>query len=126
MKEISTAVALSLASEGITVEGALSFDPTFEALTYILGWDVFTHELAEKSPWIEAAANIHAANPTLAQYGRELRADPKKHAEILADCLKELGLTVMLPKGNGRRTESPLASIARIAPGKPVVAVCPE
>lgn len=123
MKEISTAVALSLAAEGIAVEGATDFGSTFEAMTYLLGWDVFTHELAEQAPWIECAANIYAANPVLAKYGRELRADPTRHAECLKACLAELGPTVDLPEGNGRRTEHPLESIARIAPGNPVIGV---
>lgn len=119
MKELRTSLALSLASCGIGLGD--SFSDFHEAITFILGHDVFTHELAEMRPWQEAARIIAMQSVALGRYGDRLRDNPSQWAEILAECRAEMGDTVLLRSGGLDRTEHPVESLQRIAPDKPIV-----
>ena len=49
------------------------FDEMHECITHVLGWDVFTHELADKGVWARANKLVLAAQPSLVPYDKRLR-----------------------------------------------------
>jgi len=131
-REFPTAVALAAAS-GCGIAG-MTFHDVHDCLTHVLGWDVFTHELAEPGVWRNAHYRIIAVLPTIENAAYEVkraaesidRNDPATVAsfgKVAAAALAKMPPTVWLPKGDGRRTESPLDSAARIAPNTPVITV---
>lgn len=123
---MNTSTALCLASGGVAIGKALQFGEVHGAITHVLGWDVFTHELADKQVWITASELVRAACPAIIPFADRLR-DAKGNGEVCQLVCDEaeaaLGKTVEIPKGTGERRESPLESLERIAPGKPVIVV---
>lgn len=127
---IPTREAVGFASCGVSTGG--KFSDTHEAITKVLGWDVFTHELADRSVWERAEMIVRNGVPGIGKYGDDLRAicddkstsndeKGKRANAVVALALSEFGPTVTLECGCDERTEHPLDSIARIAPGKPVI-----
>ena len=121
---VSTSTALTLASGGI--QFASTFDQIHEAITHVLGWDVFTHELAESGPWEEAARLVLAQLPLLEPMASLAREASDSGAGldfdvILKSAVEDVGDTVSLSKGTGKRAEHPIASMKRIAPDKPII-----
>ena len=107
--KISTRLALTFASGGIS-SGVETFNEMHKAITHVLGWDVFTHELAAASVWQQAKENVHAVSEPLKRFGEELRDNrplwgiaevEAKIDELFARCIAEVGEFVDIPKGSG-------------------------
>ena len=102
------------------------FDEMHECITHVLGWNIFTHELADKGVWARANELVLAAQPSLVPYAKRLRLvapDEPTISMILTEAVANLGTELWLPAGNDKRSESPVDSMQRIAPGKPIVKV---
>lgn len=122
--KIQTHNLLSIAAVGISTGG--TFSDIHEALTHILGWDVFTHELADKAIWDRAATLVRKAHPAIVPFADRIRdatGDADAVARITRATVMALGLSLDMPKGSDDRTEHPLESLQRIAPDKPVIVV---
>lgn len=125
-------VLLTLASEGIQTD--CTFGQLHEAITFVLGREVWTHELAEKQPWQRAASLILRQHPELGKYAAAIRPETRRTNESpeivcrleLHKAKAELGDELVIRRGEDTRTESPLASLRRVAPGKPVIVVDPN
>lgn len=121
LQEFLLPVVLSVAT-GRGVDGA-EFPDVHGCITHVLGWDVFTHELAQKSLWDAARAAICRAVPALTT---ALESEPVDNAEFVmwtAPLLETLPAILTLPRGDGRRTEDPMASLSRLAPNATVIPV---
>lgn len=115
---------LCAASEGIGTGRA--FSEVHRLAEHVLGHPIWTHEFAEHEPWQRMAAAVHAQYPELRAWGERLRACAGNEAGALAVIeafALEFPVPIALTKGTGERTESPFASIQRIAPDKPVMGI---
>lgn len=102
-----------------------SFDEVHEAAEFVLGHPIWTHEFAERNLWDRLADACLRQYPTLPR-----RGDPSMDgiegdgwSEYIHDQEKVFGTSLTLESMGGEREESPFESLARIAPGKPVIAV---
>lgn len=126
-REFATEVALSLA----TCASFCDFAQIHEAVEYVLGHPVWTHEFDNKVWWAAADAVI-AAEPRLERV-RTLIAGIRATAELcpdpeafwkafVAEAVLQLGPTVRLVRGTAQRTETPVESLKRIAPNaQPII-----
>ena len=121
-KTLSTRSVLSVAS-GRHCGG--EFSEIHEAITHILGWDVFTHELAEKEVWEEARESALRSCPGIEVFATRAEATSSLIAisEIVQEAERVLGLSLEVEEGMGVRREHPLASLTRIAPDKPIIVI---
>ena len=125
-RALDTGVVLTIASGGVACGDGRRLGPVHDAITHILGWDVFTHELAYRPTWDRASELILASVPALTPFAEQLRAatGSESGAQAALDAaVAVVGPTVELPKGGDGRTEHPLESMERIAPGNHIVVV---
>lgn len=119
-KDFSVETLLSVAT-GRMMGG--SFDDVHGAVTHILGHDIWTHELADGSIWTRAQALLFAQHPDL-QIEVPDTIDEARAMQTVADTKTALGTDRLeVAKGVDTRTESPVESLQRVAPGKPIVVV---
>ena len=105
------------------------FDKMHELAEHVAGHPIWTHEFAEHSLCERLRELVFKQHPVL----REALAivceskDPATIDLIIRDYLEEneekFGNSFEFEQGDGQRTESPIASMQRIAPGKPTIAV---
>lgn len=126
-RDFPLAVVVSL-STGILVHP--SFGDMQELAEHVAGHPIWTHEQAEKALWDRLKAALIVSFPWLD--GLEVPSDgqERRGQEFLAfvtPWLDELrtrhGALLAVPAGSEQRAESPMASMGRLAPGKPVVVV---
>lgn len=93
-------------------------------LSHVLGWDLFTHELAIRDHWERAAALIVAARPELAPFGIRMGQAMGDSAAVEAVAIEAAAVfpaSIDLPRGTDARTEGPIASLRRVAPDVPAI-----
>ena len=118
---------------GITTGMSLaSFDGLHELAEHLLGHAVWTHEFSEKALWDRMREAMFAQHPQLRDAPVCVISDGARVDEALwrpelaaylADMAARYGATLDVVEGKQARTESPFESAARIAPGKPVLAI---
>lgn len=127
-KEFPTGVVLSIT----TGRSLCEFTHWLKAATWILGWDVFTHELADQAVWDTMRERVFAQHPALADCEPWAAPDTtlRTPQEIQQFCdayierqVARYGATLAIEQGNASRTESPLASARRLMPDKPILVV---
>lgn len=103
------------------------FGDIHECAEYVAGHPIWTHELADEAVWTRLRAAILAQHPDLAEMDAIAEGTtPDNVHEKAAALLARYPDLITLARGGGERTESPLESLARIAPDKPVIAVVTE
>ena len=119
MKEFDTLIIGSLTC-GCTLRGG-PFGDLHEAAEWVMGHSIWTHEFADKALWLRMSDAIRAHLPDMpAPYEDGEKPDWKAVGAALID---RYGETVSLPRGQQERTEGPMESLQRLAPGKPVIGV---
>jgi len=110
-REFPMRVILTLVTERIFSE----FVETFEALTYVMGHLVYTHELQDRAVWEEVQEDVLIQHPAL----RDLDASdvtPDNCDAYLRDAIENYGKSLVLKKGSKERKETPEESFRRIHP----------
>jgi hypothetical protein len=126
IKEFPIAVVLCLTT-GYELGGG--FDRAHEAMEHVLGHPIWTHEMAECGLWDRLREAVLAQHPNLGD--AEAFAPGSKDRAVIAEYLRgyiaraeaQFGKTLPLARGAAERTESPLASLERVAKGKPIIGV---
>lgn len=93
-----------------------------ECAEFIAGHSIWMHEFAERALF-DRLRNLAVAQLPFLQHICLDRLDPEAVPSVVASLQREHGLTVTLTEGDGKRTEHPLESLERIAPGKEVIVV---
>lgn len=88
----------------------------------VAGHPIWTHEFADKARWDALKDSVFSQHPQLASVDGS-GVTPENYEELLAGWTAQFGETLEIEQGTTARKESPLESLERIAPGKPVVAV---
>ena len=106
-----------------------SFNKMHELAEHVAGHPIWTHEFAEEALWRRLREQVFKQHPVL----REALVivceskDPATIDLIIRDYLEEneekFGNTFEFERGDGERTESPIESMQRIAPDKPILGV---
>lgn len=126
-----------IAAIGGLVSGYLlterGFDKIHELAEHVIGHPLWTHEFAEKTLWNRCRAALVAQHPDLADMPAfdEAACHRTKDAgdittylnEYVANLRARYGDTLQIQKGEAQRTESPMESMQRIAPDKPVIGI---
>ena len=114
----------------LSVLSATAFGDTFgaihEAVEFVVGHPIWTHELADRRIWKIAQEAIIAQWPPASRWLQKCEGvvgSPDGAKRLLAQCIAEVGGQVSLTRGNCQRSESPLESAARLLPNKPIIAV---
>lgn len=101
------------------------FDELHELAEHVLGHPVWTHEFADAGTVRRLRDAVLAQHPALRD--AEPWAPDGDLAAYLAGYVERAraryGATLEVEAGTGERTESPLASMQRLAPDKPIVVV---
>jgi len=96
-----------------------NFRDIHECAEWVAGHSIWTHEFAERSLCERLKGLVFAQIPELKLISFE--AMPRNDVPTVVDILRvQFGATVTLTKGTGERTEHPIASLERIASGKPI------
>lgn len=111
-KEFSTETVLALATgRGC---GAL-FSEVHEAIEYVMGHPVWTHEMADKELWNKVAKIVRPQNDNLIYWIDTIDgADNDAVGAIVIRAIKDVGLKLQLKSGSETRTEDPIKSLQRI------------
>lgn len=117
-KEFPIEVAASLTT-GLLL---CKFGDLHEAAEFIAGHSIWTHEFADKGLWNQLKQSVFAQCPELKKLAVK-KMEPENVPVFVEDLRTAFGPAVALTEGNAERTEHPLESLERIAPGKPVIAV---
>lgn len=118
-KEFPVPVLLSITSGGVLI---CEFDAVRECADYVMGYELYTHELAHRPLLATMRARILAQHPDLG--GADLGGVNKANWEEARDALiAQYGPTRTLTSGTTERTKHPLETLHEVAPGKPVVVV---
>lgn len=119
-KEFDTLIVGS-ASSGYMLKNRASIGALQAVAEWALGHPVWTHELADKALWLRMSEAIRTHLPDMPA---PLGDDEKPDWQALgASLIERYGETVSLPRGSQERTEGPIESLQRLAPGKPVIGV---
>lgn len=99
-----------------------------ELAEYVLGHPVWTHEFADRGMVTKMKNAVFAQHPTLRNAEAfDATAAKRSLDDYLAGYVERaaatFGASIEIEAGKQERTESPLASAARLMPGKPIVAV---
>lgn len=99
-----------------------SFGDVHELAEHLAGHPIWTHEFADKAMWTKLCDLLFAQHPdlreTLTPSVKITRDNWEQQRDLL---VAKYGTERMITKGSSERTESPIESMQRIAPGKPVV-----
>lgn len=118
-KECSTATALMLA----TGKALGDFAEFHEMAEWVAGHSIWTHEFADSQLWKRLRSEVIAQHPTLGEANADTLTGETAATWLEAE-LTRIGSPVLaFTKGSGRRTEHPIESMQRLAPGKPIIAV---
>ena len=120
MKEFDTLIVGS-ASCGIGLKQGMSYSDMGAVAEWVLGHSVWTHELADNALWHRMTEAIRAHLPDMPGHFED--GEKPDWKAIGAALIKRYGETVSLPRGQQERTEGPMESLQRLAPGKPVIGV---
>ncbi len=115
-----TATVLSLAAGHRF--GVGSFSDIHAAAEFVMGHSIWTHEFAERVLWDSLRAAVLSQYPVLGDLHKE-DVTPDTAANVREHWEARLGSSLTLKRGDYERAESPLDSLARIAPNTPVIAV---
>ena len=118
-KEFRTLV-VGTASSGITLANSMSIADIHELSEWVLGHPVWTHELGQDHIWKRMRELLVAQFPDLPT------DDVTDHAAAAKALLATYGEIISVRRGSDERAESPLASLARVAPGKPTIVLTKE
>lgn len=119
MKEFSTRAILSLTT-GIMLS---DFDKMHELAEWVAGHPIWTHEFADKNVWASLQEKLFAQHPSL----RDFKAVGGEAWETDVENLeREFGLTLSIAAGSGKREESPIESLDRLAPKAKKIVVVKE
>jgi hypothetical protein len=106
---------------------AKGFGELHELAEHVAGHAIFTHEFADEQLWRRLVARVFAQHPQLRGAESFVLAAGAEADDCLADYVRRVvvafGVTLEIAPGSGARAESPLQSLQRIAPGKPVIVV---
>jgi hypothetical protein len=108
---------------GLTTGICLSnFRDIHECAEWVVGHPIWTHEFAEKSLSDRLRKAIYAQHPQLETI--DIKGMKPQEVEDAVEKLRLLfGPTLTLTKGSSERTESPIESLSRVAPGKHAIVV---
>lgn len=111
-------IVLSLTTGKLLVEGG--FADMSELAEFVVGHSIYTHEMAERALWDRMKEKLIVQHPQLQAVNAETITQDN-FREILAEHEAHFGKTLLIESGSDERHESPLESLERIAPGRPVV-----
>lgn len=117
-KTFST-LAVASAATGIGLADGMNYSTMAEISSHVLGFDIWTHELADRAMNNRVRDRLLTLFPGLPT-GDEARADWRAAA---AKAVAAYGDTLTIPAGADERSESPIESLARMVGDKPIVAV---
>jgi hypothetical protein len=120
-KEFPIEVVASLTSGKLLCK----FGDLHEAAEFVAGHPIWTHEFADKPFWERLRTTVFAQCPELEKLTVKEMA-PEDVPVFVQDLRTAFGPTVTLFSLSDERTESPLDSLQRIAPGNPVITVTPQ
>lgn len=128
-KKFSLSVVLSLTTGRML---GRHFAEMHELAEHVAGHPIWTHEFAERALWERLRELVFEQHPRLRE-ALEIVCDSKDPATIdliIRDYLDEneekFGATFEFEQGSGERSESPIESMQRVAPGKPIIVVGDE
>lgn len=104
-REFPTAVIASL-STGVSL---CAFSEIHEAASYMMGWPIFTHHLADKELWSDIQQTIAAQCPSMPTELPGTTAE--NYLDKLAEIEAEIGKTVTIRKGSGLTAMRPTDGI---------------
>lgn len=115
-KTFSTAAVLTL------IEGALycDFGEVHELAEFVAGHSIWTHEFADKALIARIKEAIFSQHPALREFSKHIG---ETWQQALARAEERWGKEIEIVKGDAERTENPLESLERIAPGKSAVVI---
>lgn len=107
------------------------FGDVHECIEWVMGHPVWTHELGNVNAWVAVMEAVIEQHPALAESFTPPKPEEPLRGDAylafirpwLAEMADKHGTDIALRKGSRKRTESPLAALERIAPGKSVVVV---
>jgi len=111
-RDFPTSVIASLSSGVLLCE----FSKMHEAAEYLMGHSIWTHHFASKDLWKAMRGKILEQCPGMPTDVTGVTKE--NYAEKLSEIEKELGVSVMIRKGNGETAMSPLEGIPE---GKPTI-----
>lgn len=105
---------------GVMLAG--TFSDIHECAEWVAGHPIWTHEFADKAKWDALKAALVKAFPEIVECDELVAGcNRENYSEKAAAVEKRWPDPIELPKGSEQRTESPLESLSRIAPNKPVI-----
>lgn len=120
-KDFPLGVVLSLT----TGKMLCNFRDMHEAAELVLGHPIWTHEFADQGLHDKIKQQVLAQHPDLADVTGE-DVTPDNYTAWMEQANRNYGHERTLVGGRGERAESPIESLQRIAPGKPVIGVVVE
>lgn len=118
VRDFPTDVVLTLATGDLVAGGG--FDPVHEAAEFVLGHPIWMHEFAERELWQRLADCVASQHPDFKDVDTS-GLSKETWREWVAAQIGRVGATVTLRRGNAKRTESPIESAQRLAPGRPII-----
>lgn len=115
-KKFSTAAILSVTTGRLLCK----FEQMHELSEWLLGHPIWTHEFADEQLHARLKKAVFDQYPTIAT---TVWIDGSDWKKWLAKQVKHLGASFTILKGKAERSEHPLESLERLAPGKPVIAI---
>ena len=100
------------------------FEDIHEAAEHLMGHPIWTHEFAVKGLWEAMRKKLEALFPTITKCDELVKDVSKENWESKRDAITATwpeGFT--FEAGTEERTEDPISSLQRIAPGKEVIVV---
>lgn len=104
------------ATTGISLCDGLNYSRMMEITSHILGYSIWTHELAHK-PTLATLREIVNANWPLLPSSEEAKEDWEAAA---AKAVEAYGKTMTIPKGDGVRDIGPIKALSEIMDGEHV------
>lgn len=122
-------VVLSLTTGFLLKEGG--FGDMHELAEHVLGHAVWTHEFVDKELWDRMKQALFAQHPSLRKAENFDTAAAKKDlvpylTGYVERAVAKFGATLEVERGQGERTESPLASARRVFGDKPIAVITVE
>jgi hypothetical protein len=122
-KTFAIEVVLGLTTGVLLKRGG--FGEIHELAEHVAGHSIWTHEFADKRVWSELSEKLFAQHPRLRDAEQFAKPEPgalgNYLAEYVARAVATFGASLEIEGGTEARTESPLQSLERLAPGKPAV-----
>lgn len=123
LKTYPTEVVMSLTTGSLLCD---SFGDMHELAEHVYGGPIWTHEFASEKIWKTLQERVFAQHQQLRDFDVKDVKD-KNTAEIAAArAIAQFGVSMEIAAGEDARTEGPLETLQKIAPGKPVIVVRTE